>query len=306
MAHEPEKRFDLAENKLLTALKPAFALTNQSEMVALAANYLIETAFRFIKLGSRVKQEIEKNRLALDAAIKAEGIFREPVHVGLDNTMVRNFWFNGRCKLLYPNAYQLMEPERTLFATGTEAEKQKAWKILKVACRVIPDYLDDQKLSDPLLQELVGKWIDPGNKNIREIVLDLAPFLGEETFSLNGLKENLRAHTLEKLAFHQSRLDKLTEAQLQTVNTAINDLVWGALEEDDNSVDKTLEFLVNRRLLHIDEEIDFLNKEREKWSDPDAEPSATATEREARDKESRRMEARIKELEELKAKLKGT
>ena len=206
--------------------------------------------------------------------------------------------------MLYPNAYKEMEPERLLMVEGSKEQKKEAWKILAVAYRVIPDIAEDDEFTDPLLNELVGKWIDPGQKNIREIVLDLTPLLCQKELSMDGLKDTLEAYAFQKLQFHQARLKKLTLQQLNTVNEAINDLVWGAFSDEDNSVAKSLEFLVHRRLIKIDVEINNLRKEQERLDNPDpGRASALAIDPQIHERERNRVENRIKELEELRAKL---
>ena len=302
MATEPQQQFETAENKLLSALNPAAALTNQTEMAVMAAKYLIETAFRFIKLGSRIKQEIKKNRLELDTAVKSEGIFRTPVHIGLNNTMFDDFYFNGRGKLLYPDAYKALEPEIQKFKEGSEEEKKEAEKVLKVAAMVIPDIAEDNEFTDPMLTEIVGKWIDPGQKNIREIVMDLTPLLTPEKLSMDGLKDTLEQYAFQKLKFYNTRLDKLSLQQLNTVNESIQDLVWGALSGEDTSVEETLDFLVDRRQLQIDQEIEALRAEQEKLDSGDPDLLA-GTPPELLEKERKQILTRIEELEILKDKL---
>ena len=155
MAIDHQERFQTAEKKILFAFPSVLSLANSSEIMVLSATYLIETAFRFIKLGSRIREEIKKNQMALDAAVKSEGIFRTPIFVTLNNALVQKFFFRSNpkrpcdCELIAPDAFEAMKPEWIAFATGTAEEKSEALKRLKVARYIVLDLSDDNKFTNP-------------------------------------------------------------------------------------------------------------------------------------------------------------
>jgi len=287
MAFEPSERFNRVEQVLRDNLSPALTFFNANPTVVLlnTAMFGIEMIFRFLKLGSRIKKKLREAEMALDQKVRSEGIFRIPIHIGLQDTEVITFFLRGECQLSFPEIYRQMKPEiDVLINSSDHAAKKDAFDSLKVAYRLMweSDVLTDKNLAkDPFLDDLIGKWIDPGNFEFRDLVLECKPFLAQQELSISALREMLPDYARLELNKEQNVTNKMTHEQLLAVNDAISEMTWDVLlHREDNSIEKTMTFLVTHRIEVLHQEITELETRRDQLSALPPEEMTPARERE--------------------------
>ncbi len=246
MPTTPEK-FTKVENTLKSTLNPVFAMAGIANPVTAAAMFGLGIIFRFLRIGAQIRRQNEAAAQALEQAVRSEGIFRLPVTVNLNFTTLVNFFLN-ECELIYPLAYRQLEPERKILLNKSDPKWKEAFETLELAYRILPEVYFDRTFDDnPVLDDLFGKWLDPGNPDFRSLVRQLRLFLQQEELSSQGLQAMLPTFVRQRLEDMGVDVQTLTEEQLAAVNEQVGSVVSEALSGDEGLLQETLGFAVKKR-----------------------------------------------------------
>ena len=279
-----EERLKNLQNILNSTLDQAFAVTDIATRIATPVIFGMEMIFRFARLGLAMREELRNAQKKLDESVRAEGIFRITIQVNMSYAKILSFLKD--CNLLYRDVYVQLEPEREVIFDPKHPEWKEAKRILTLASQFLPEIYHDHRFNNnPILDDLFGKWLDPGNPDFRSLFKEMSLFYSKEEISRNDLKQLVPAYTKLKLNLMKARLDNLTEEELDKLNNTIGGLIWDALiGSDDNALKSLVQFSVEQRTQQLQEEInDLTEKENELKKIP----------------ENNRTEAQKKELEQI-------
>ncbi len=258
-----QEKITRVEETLKSTLNPVFAMAGVANPVVTAVMFGLGIIFRFVRLGAEVRRQNEAAEQALEEAVRAEGIFRMPVNISLNFSTIVNFFMN-ECELLYPLAYKQLEPERKILLNKSDPRWKEAFETLELAFRILPDIYFDQKFDDnPVLDDLFGKWLDPGNPDYGGLVRELRLFMQQDELSIDGLQAMLPSFIRQRLNDMGVEVADLSADQLARVSEEVGGIVTEALTGDEGLLQETLSFAVDKRKENLESRLDELANRRE-------------------------------------------
>jgi len=257
------ERLQNLESGMTRTLKPIFAVANIANPLVTALSFGIGMVFRFIKLGQQVRERKEEAQRLMDAAVRAEGIFRLPVRVEPDRMKMDPF-IRRDLKRIYPIAHEQLQPELKIYGDESHPQWAEAAEILRLAVEVIPEVYLDLKFDDnPVLDDLFGKWLDPGNPQFGHMLRELKILLQNEEVSIPKLKELLPAYAHEAIKHYHLDLSPEQEEALTAMSEELSGFIFGELMGDSSATSEALSFVVQKREEALDAEIEDLLAKRE-------------------------------------------
>jgi hypothetical protein len=297
-----EDQLNQLKTSLSSTLGPVLAMAGVANPVSASVLFGIDMVFRFVVLGVQIRQALEQAKKALDKAVRTEGIFRVPIEVDMTFSEVLAFFTRGDCQLVYPIAYDQFKREREIIVDKKHPEWREAFETLALAYRVLPEvYFDFRFDNSPLLDDLFGKWLDPGNPDFRSLIKEMKPFFSAEDISIGDLMRLLPEYSKIKLDLMGAKLDAMTQKAVDDVNRQIHDLVWSAVFGDSGMAKTTTKFAVNTRIEQIDNQLSEL---KERKNVLQSKPEANRTE--AEKKEINQINQRIDDLTKMKERIKSS
>ncbi|HHS13523.1 MAG TPA: hypothetical protein ENN03_07110 [bacterium] len=254
MPLDADKIEELSET-LESALAPALAAAGLSHPASAAVLFGLRTIFRFVRLGSEIRESLEEARQNLDATVKASGLFRAPLWVSVDYTKLLNFFTGGEGRIHFPDACEQLDEEIAILQEPDHPRWQEAFEVLNLAYWKLPEIEKHGKLKDPLLDDLFGKWMDPGCPDYRAMFREMRLLCGGECFSLHRLKRQLSEYVRMRLEMLGADLQTITEARLKQVNDRLDEWIWEAVMGPGGAAKEAAEFIIKRHLEYMDREI---------------------------------------------------
>jgi len=286
-------------NSIKSNLKPAFAMAGIANPISASILFGVDVIFRFVTLGTQIRKLLQEAQKSLEETVRSEGIFRVPVEVDITYSEVLGFFTKGNCQILYPMAYHQFKREREILVDKTNPGWQEAFDTLRFAYRILPEvYLDYKFDKNSVLDDLFGKWLDPGDPDFRSLVKEIKLFYTREETSISDLMQLLPEYSKLKLELMGVRLDLDTENTLEDLNSKIQDLVQTVVFGDEGMVKVATSFAVKQRIEQIENQITNL-EEQERTLEEKPEQDRSEAER----KELKQIKKRTDELEQMKERI---
>ncbi|MBI3680858.1 MAG: hypothetical protein HY235_10735 [Acidobacteria bacterium] len=275
-------------------LSKATSLANIPIGPTAAIGFAAETVFRLVRLGFAIRRaQLEANKQLSDA-VRLEDIPRESIALNLNDAVLENKIRSGEFEAQFPEAAeQFLEEIETFRSNAPLAVPRRTRRLLAFAVRHVPALVRDGRLESPELQHLFGRFLHPLAPDYRRVIGEMEQMLPAPDLDTESHLARTRDSFTRSLELSRLRLNQLTAAEQSELNQAISGLVTDAILGSAGLASKTTDFLVSRKKLQIDEEIE--SNEAEKAKIPDDQPDAAA----------RRLEIskRIEELRKWKARL---
>jgi hypothetical protein len=283
-------------------ISPILALAGVANPVAAATVFGVDMLFRFVTLGAAIRDELAKAKKDLDTAIRTQELFRLPVEVSLEESVVVSFFTKGACRMVYPLAYEQLAEERQTIVDPAHPRWDEAMETLTVAYRLLPDLYHDCTFDEsPMLERLFGAWLDPGNPEFASLFREAKLLVLPPEISIPSLQRLLPSYTRLRLELAGAASDAATAAALAAVNQKIQALVWTTVFGDKGAVTKVTKYAVDRRLEQLNTEIASLEARK---AELEAIPEGSRSE--SQTKELKQVEKRITDRKQMKARIEAT
>lgn len=288
------ERLQNLESGMTRTLKPIFAVANVANPLVTALTFAVGMVFRFIKLGQQVRERKEEAQKLMDAAVRAEGIFRIPVRVKPDRMKLAPF-IRRDLKRIYPIAHEQLQPELKIYGDESHPDWADAAETLRIAAEIIPEvYLDLTFDDNPVLDDLFGKWLDPGNPQFGHMLRELKILMQNEEVSIPRLKAMLPAYAHEAIKNYHLDLSPGQEEALTAMSEELSGFIFGELVGDSGATAQALSFVVGKRQEALDAEIEELLEKRSELEDEALSGRAQPT------KTIQQIDKRLEEIETMK------
>lgn len=297
MPLDADKIDELSET-LETALAPALAAAGFSHPASSAVLFGLKTIFRFVRLGSKIRETLEAARKSLDETVRAGGLFRAPLWVSIDYTKLLNYFTGGECRIQFPDACEQLDEEIAILQEPDHPRWHEAFELLNLAYWKLPEMGKHGKLKDPLLDDLFGKWMDPGSPDYRAIFREMRMLCGGEYFSLIRLREKLSEYVRMRLEMLGADLETITKERLKQVNDSLDEWIWDAVMGPEGAAKEAAEFIIERHLEYMDREIREVQNQKAALSVRSEDPPAGSE-----TDSLRRLEKRLQELISMKKRI---
>lgn len=294
------------ESSITGVVRPVLTAVGMANPITASALLGVSMLFRFLRVGAEIRREIAAAGAALDATVRAQGIFRVPV--GVDTSLSDALEFFVR-DLTFPLRFRILAeqfaPEIALLKKPADPAFPEALATLKVVMNVLPDAVADRKFDrSPLLDDLFGKWLDPAipAPDYRGMVAEMRQFIGDGHLSLRSLADQSGDFLRMKLQAAGAVIDTATQAKLTEANAKVKALLLSAfLDPGTGAVKEAVKFAVDRRAEFIQADLDGLTARRTVL---EAKPAGERSD--AEKAELARLVKRIPELTAFQAKVRSS
>jgi hypothetical protein len=265
--------------RLPSLVKPLLTLANVPNPAIATVTYAYGVAIRILQLGTEVRDVVAKERLDLDAEVRAAGLFRLPLEVNAQRLQLASFVELGRRR--YPKALAQFEDDVRVLDDPGHADRKGARERLAIARSVIPRVYDHYERAGelrhpdfPLLSLAYLQLLNPGEDHVyRALVANLhiertTLFDGDRT-SRNLLRERLPDYVQAQLHVERQHLDAEKRQALEQTIDSVRELYWSFVFGDDQRpglVGDAVEFVVDRAVERIEDERSELEAERARLS----------------------------------------
>jgi hypothetical protein len=237
-------------------VKPLLTMMGASNPIIAASLFGVEMLFRFLSLGSQIRAAIEAQKKRLEESVRAEGIIRIPVGVSTKFDDVLLFVEHPLFAARHPLIARQFAREIGILPDPQSPEFPEALRIMDAVRRVIPRVERDlQFRTDPVMDQVFGMWLDPGQPDFRSLVMEFLVLADKEELSLDGHCAAIPEYVRIKLRAAGARLDQATNEAAKQVNDQISKLIRGTLFGDKGAIKSSVKFAVDRRVEMIDGEL---------------------------------------------------
>jgi hypothetical protein len=296
MAQDPTQSLERFKGVFNQVFHTASTFGGAAQLLPTAISFGAELLFRFIRLGKMIRQKVEEQTGKLDTQVRAQGIFRNPISIDLTVTEISTF-FNGECQILYPRTATQFQKELAILNDLDDPQWKENLRFLRIARTYIHHYMNNKQLDEfPELQDLIGAWQDPSGVRYHDLALQIAKLIPDDSFSLNEWRDLMPSYTELMLRSERYKILTISEQNLLELNNQIRDLSWQMMTGgSNNTINLTLNFLVQERTLVINNQVTELNDKLKSLSAPPVDP--------IKKPEIDQINTRVKQLGELKQKI---
>ncbi len=302
MPAEPKQLIEDFEGKVSNIFGTAMAIGGSTLLQSKTVFFVTEMLFSFIRLGKEVRARVLEQRHQLDMDFRAQGIFHTSVNPDISAMVVRNF-FRNEAHHFHEELAAQFDNDLKIASDPTHPDRDKHLEILKYAHHYFFDYLDNLAFdTDPQLQEHVRTLSEPRLEHFREIICRVAAIKEQNKgYSLRDLQNKIPEYIQLVLQSRILQGIELKEDHVSELSGKISDIFNQTILEGDEMIDKTLGYVVFRKLQNVEQELERAQHSLMALDDPDNHLSEVA------DLEARRraLEKRMIELQDRKARLEG-
>jgi hypothetical protein len=296
MAQDQTQSLERFKGVFNQVFRTATSFGNPAQLLPSILTFGTELLFRFIRLGKMVRQKVEEQTGKLDTQVRAQGIFRNPISIELTVTEISTF-FNGEIQILYPRTAAQFQEEIAILNNLDHPHWKENLRFLRIARTYIHHYMDNKELDEfPELQELIGVWQDPAGVRYHDLALQIAQLIPGDSFSLEEWRDLIPSYTKMMLQSERYKILTISEQNLAELNGQIRDISWQAITGgNNNTINLTLNFLVQERTLVINNQVNELNQKLKTLSAPPVDPVKIP--------EINQINTRVQQLNEAKKKI---
>jgi len=241
----------------------ATVLTNLFNVAAgptALVGFLAEGVFKGIRLGISIHGAQQQANAALNARIRARSILRMPIVVNLGDVLVRQFYSSGQHRTIFPEIGQAFKREVTEFFSTDENPSAQTFRILGVACDLIPKMRAALKFPERDLQELLGVWLIPGRPNYRKVVLEYVRLFPEDEMTYKDHYNRLSDFWKDELELELTEIKRAQIEAQRELDQKVRKLVKDAILGDQGFANEVLGLAKDLKKISVEEKIDGLKK----------------------------------------------
>lgn len=293
-SHDPQEKFGAMKSALTSQFQTVFALTAAAQPAILATMFGVDMVFRFLKFGSRLRRVYEEEHRKFDEQVRTQGVVLMPVHIRPTTTIVETFFFSGMAKSAFPDEFNDMADVMKIYREGSFMERRAAAKKLEVAYWLMNEGKNWRE--NETLMDLVNASIKAEeNLTFRQMVDALEPLYGKEFIGFKDFDSLVEEYAMQDLQALSLNINKLQGDSISQLRSTVKEMFWDTmLFGDENTVQRTLSFLVAQKLLAQQERLKHM---REKMHEEDMDDD----ERALMEKKMEEIEADISALEKVKS-----
>jgi len=239
------ERFEQMQHSLKGHFESIAALTAVSQPAMFAILFGVDMCFRFLKLGSRIRQLCAEQGKEYREKVSMQGFLLPPAYIRPTAALVESYFLNLPTT---SEVYQEMEDQIEIYKTGDFRERRKAAKKLKVAYWLLTDGRNWQE--NPALLELVNAEIRSDEEpSLRQLVDAVEPLYGKDSIGIDDFDQLLEHYALQDMMALQINTDKITAEYRNKLCSAVRDMYWETLVgQDENLLSRSLHFLILKKL----------------------------------------------------------